>query len=74
MRRRFSLVFFLRARAVDEPLAGTLLAGTTEWVSVDGAGNQGNSGSTFRPAISADGRFVAFYSEATILCPATPTA
>src|SRR6476661_2769775 len=37
-------------------------------VSVDSAGNQGNRGST-NPAISADGRFVAFYSEASNLVP-----
>jgi hypothetical protein len=40
--------------------------GTTERVSVDSAGNPGNS-SSLRPALSADGRFVAFYSDATNL-------
>jgi Tol biopolymer transport system component len=34
---------------------------TTERVSVDGAGNEGNFGSG-DPSLSADGRFVAFYS------------
>ena len=37
-------------------------------ISVDSAGNLGNSGST-NPAISADGRFVAFYSEASNIVP-----
>ncbi len=38
-------------------------AGTTERISVDSAGAQGN-GSSNRPSISADGRFVAFNSDA----------
>ncbi|MDD3610733.1 MAG: IPTL-CTERM sorting domain-containing protein [Halothiobacillaceae bacterium] len=37
--------------------------GTTTRVSVDSSGNEGNSYSYF-PAISADGRYVAFYSYA----------
>ncbi|MEX2158554.1 MAG: flexitail domain-containing putative surface protein [Dehalococcoidia bacterium] len=41
-------------------------SGTTERVSVDSAGNQGNSDS-YAAAISADGRFVAFWSAATNL-------
>jgi len=44
------------------------LTNTTTRVSVDSAGNQANS-SSFVPSISADGRFVAFYSEATNLVP-----
>src|SRR5438132_1229672 len=54
-------------------------AGTTERVSVDSAGNQGDGGSgsvgtsADRLAISADGRFVAFASDATNLAPGTPT-
>src|SRR5207244_3779910 len=40
--------------------------GVTERVSVDSTGTQGNSVSAF-PAISADGRFVAFRSDATNL-------
>jgi Tol biopolymer transport system component len=40
--------------------------GTTVRVSVDSDGNQGNSGSDF-PAISADGNFIAFRSEASNL-------
>ena len=39
---------------------------TTERVSVDSAGNEGNSGS-FRPSLSADGRYVAFDSGASNL-------
>ena len=38
-----------------------LVAGTTARVSLDSSGGEGNSGS-MRPAISADGRFVAFES------------
>jgi Tol biopolymer transport system component len=41
-----------------------LQIGTTERVSLSSAGKQGNGGS-FHPAISADGRFVAFDSAAT---------
>ena len=42
--------------------------GVTERVSVDSAGNQANGGSA-APAISADGRFVAFVSDASNLVP-----
>jgi archaellum component FlaF (FlaF/FlaG flagellin family) len=42
--------------------------GVTERVSVDSAGNEGNGGS-FEAAISGDGRYVAFESEATNLVP-----
>ncbi|MEG4105564.1 calcium-binding protein [Microcoleus sp. S13_C5] len=45
-----------------------LLTNTTTRVSVDSAGNQGNSGS-FEPSISADGQRVAFSSEASNLVP-----
>ncbi|MEG4072144.1 calcium-binding protein [Microcoleus sp. Pol14C2] len=45
-----------------------LLTNTTTRVSVDSAGNPGNSNS-FSPSISADGRFVAFLSDATNLVP-----
>ena len=41
-------------------------AQTTERVSVDSAGNQGN-GRSVEPSISADGRFVAFQSRASNL-------
>src|SRR5262245_38698554 len=44
------------------------LSGTTERVSVDSAGNQGNLAS-YHPAISADGRFVSFQSDANNLVP-----
>lgn len=40
--------------------------GTTTRVSVSAAGVQGN-GASYEPAISADGRFVAFHSDATNL-------
>src|SRR3990172_7658500 len=42
--------------------------GSTERVSVDGAGSQAN-GSSYEPAISADGRFVGFSSMASNLVP-----
>jgi tricorn protease-like protein len=42
--------------------------GTTEIVSVSGSGAQGNNFS-YQPSISSDGRFVAFYSDATTLVP-----
>src|SRR5205807_70009 len=47
--------------------------GTTERVSVDSAGNQGNAGSSL-PSISADGRFVVFWSAATNLVPGDTNA
>jgi Tol biopolymer transport system component len=43
--------------------------GITERVSVDSAGNQGND-SSWTSVISADGRYVAFYSWASNLAPA----
>jgi Tol biopolymer transport system component len=42
--------------------------GTTSRVSVSGTGGQAN-GSNYRPAISADGRYVAFDSDASNLVP-----
>jgi len=45
-----------------------LSTNTTTRVSVDSAGNQGN-GESYSPSISADGRFVAFYSGTTNLVP-----
>ena len=44
------------------------LTNTTTRVSVDSAGNQGNSSSD-SPSISADGRFVAFLSNASNIVP-----
>jgi len=44
------------------------LTNTTTRVSVDSAGNQANMGSD-SPSISADGRFVAFYSDASNIVP-----
>ncbi|MEG4235616.1 calcium-binding protein [Microcoleus sp. Pol11C3] len=44
------------------------LTNTTTRLSVDSAGNQGNSDS-YTPSISADGRFVAFTSDASNLVP-----
>jgi Tol biopolymer transport system component len=42
--------------------------GTTELVSLNSSGAQGNGGS-YQPSISSDGRYVAFYSDATNLVP-----
>lgn len=42
-------------------------AGTTERVSIDTAGTQGLGGHSFSPALSADGRYIAFSSAATNL-------
>src|SRR4028119_1731469 len=44
------------------------LTNTTTRVSVDSAGNQTNNGS-YSPSISADGRFVAFYSDSSNTAP-----
>ena len=41
--------------------------GSTTRVSVDSAGGQGNDESLYDPALSADGRYVAFYSTASNL-------
>src|SRR4051812_28572756 len=43
-------------------------AGTTQRVSVGPQGRQAN-GDSVSPSLSADGRFVAFYSEASNLVP-----
>ncbi|MDP9237921.1 MAG: hypothetical protein M3P30_11100 [Chloroflexota bacterium] len=45
------------------------LTGATERVSVDSAGAQGNDDSSGRLSISADGRYVAFFSQASNLVP-----
>ena len=44
-------------------------SGTTRRVSVDSAGNEGD-GDSYDPVLSADGRFVVFYSDATNLVAA----
>jgi hypothetical protein len=46
---------------VDDVFVHDLGSGATELVSVDSTGNQGNS-TSHDPSISADGRFVAFWS------------
>jgi len=48
--------------------ASTMYAATTERVSVDDFGAEGNADSS-RPSVSADGRYVAFYSDAYNLVP-----
>jgi Tol biopolymer transport system component len=51
------------------------LAGTTELVSVSSSGGQGDYGSGgMAPSISADGRYVAFVSEASNLVPGDTNA
>lgn len=45
------------------------LRGTTERISIGGDGEQANGGSSGAPALSADGRFVAFGSFASNLVP-----
>ncbi|MEG4067113.1 calcium-binding protein [Microcoleus sp. Pol11C2] len=52
----------------DDIFVRDLLTNTTTRVSVDSAGNPGNSDSSI-PSISADGRFVAFQSQASNLVP-----
>jgi Tol biopolymer transport system component len=52
----------------DDIFVGDTLTNTTTRVSVDSAGNQANSNSV-APSISADGRFVAFTSEASNIVP-----
>jgi Ca2+-binding RTX toxin-like protein len=52
----------------DDIFVRDRLTNTTTRVSVDSAGNQGNSYS-YRPSISADGRFVAFESNSSNLVP-----
>jgi Tol biopolymer transport system component len=53
---------------VEDIFVRDLLEGTTERVSLNSAGEQGNSSTTFT-SISADGRWVAFSSFATNLAP-----
>lgn len=61
MRARVLLIAFLVLMAVS-----TSYAGTTERVSVDSFGIEGNNESVY-PSISSDGRYVAFASAATNL-------
>jgi Tol biopolymer transport system component len=56
------------SNAVRDVFVRDRLTGTTERVSVSSSGVQGNFDS-YGPAISADGRFVAFESDATNLVP-----
>jgi len=67
-RTRSLILSLITAAALAALAAQPGLAGTTERVSVSSAGEQGNSGSTY-PAVSADGRFVAFDSWASNLVP-----
>jgi Tol biopolymer transport system component len=53
--------------AIDDIFLRDRQLGTTERISVDSAGVEGNGGSGLKSAISADGRFVAYFSYATNL-------
>jgi Tol biopolymer transport system component len=57
---------------VDNVFVRDLQTGTTELVSVNAAGTAGGNGGSDNPALSADGRFIAFQSVATDLVT-TPT-
>jgi Tol biopolymer transport system component len=67
--RFFPLVVLVLLIGVTLIMAGRGVAspGTTTRVSVSTAGNQGNNDSPYHPAISADGRYVAFESYASNL-------
>jgi Tol biopolymer transport system component len=54
------------ANGAADVFVHTLTTGTTSRVSVSGGGGEANSDS-FLPSVSADGRFIAFYSDATNL-------
>jgi Tol biopolymer transport system component len=57
------------ANGKSDTFARDLAAGTMEIVSVDSAGAQADGHSQYAPALSSDGRFVAFTSDATNLVP-----
>src|SRR3990172_2224779 len=61
------LVVLIAAMAFEGP-SGNASASSTERVSVDGSG-EGGDGLSGYPSISADGRYVAFSSDATNLVP-----
>ena len=61
------LVVLIAAMAFEGP-SGSASASSTDRVSVDGSGGEGNASSGF-PSISADSRFVAFSSDASDLVP-----
>ncbi len=66
--RKASVRQVLAAGAVSALAATPAIAQVTRRVSLSSAGVQG-SGHSYSPAISADGRYVAFHSEATNLVP-----
>jgi hypothetical protein len=70
-RSRFGVFAVLVAMALLCVLAGTsaAAAGNTTRVNLDSLGTQATGGGSGTPSISADGRFVAFHSEATNLVP-----
>jgi hypothetical protein len=63
---RFALLLVVAAAALVSGARTNASPGTTERVSVDSAGNEGN-GHSWGAAISADGRYVAFHSQASNL-------
>src|SRR5204863_3370087 len=56
------------ANGVSDIFVHDLQSGTTERISVDGSGTEGN-GDSFGPTISGDGRYVAFRSDSSNLVP-----
>jgi hypothetical protein len=73
MSRQARTVLVLQLTVALGAAAPARADGATERVSVGPGGIQSNGFSAI-PAISADGRFVAFWSFATNWCRATPTA
>ncbi len=67
MRRKALLLLSLGLLFLRQA-GGICWSQTTERVSVDTAGVEGD-GPSFAPSITADGRYVAFQSEATDLVP-----
>ncbi len=57
------------SNGVTDTFVRDLKTGLTQRVSVNSKGIEGNNGSSLSPAISADGRFVAFASDAGNLVP-----
>ena len=56
------------ANGIEDVFVRSRVLGTTELVSISSSGVQGNA-TSFYPSISADGRYVAFMSDATNLVP-----
>ena len=61
------LLDWRRSQGYNVILATTTQTGTTTRVNTDSSGNEATGGPSNRPALSADGRYVAFHSIATNL-------